>query len=174
MSNIGHNQIPLIKELAKKQYDIQCEIEKLEQTLVQKKSELKVVQEKQLPDAMDDAGILYYGTDDGLEIEVEDKIMGGLKVENRPAGHSWLEEQGYGRIIKSKVVADFTREELETAYKLVEELRSKGLVVNLERNVHPQTLLAFIKEQLAEGRDIPLEIFSVYQQRSAKVKQKKK
>lgn len=174
MSTIGHNQLPIIKDLAKKQYEIQVRIEKLESDLITSKSELKYVQEKQLPDAMDDAKIPYLETEDGLEIEVEEIILAGLKEENRPAGHAWLEENGYGGIIKSKVVTEFTREELEAAKKLLDELHSKGFVANINRTVHPQTLLKFVKEQLAEGRDIPLEIFSVYRQRCAKVKQKKK
>ena len=40
---------------------------------------------------------------------------------------------------------------------------------NLERKVEPMTLQAFIKEHLAAGKDIPLDIFGVYRQRIAKV-----
>lgn len=173
----GHNQpkeLPEITKLAEKQHKLQKEVTSLEDGLKSKEAELKQVQEYQLPDAMANAGLSTYGTETGIKVKIEDKVQASLKVENRPAGFAWLEDNGYGHLIKTKVVINFDRGELEDANDLVADLRKEGHVANIERKVEPMTLMSFIKEQLELGRDIPLEIFSVYKHRSAKVKVDKK
>jgi hypothetical protein len=67
------------------------------------------------------------------------------------------------------VVVAFGRKQIEEAQELVDKLRALGKLANLEKNVHHSTLDAFIREQLAEGKDIPLDIFSVDRNRVAKV-----
>lgn len=169
----GHNQpkdLPEITKLAHKQHGLECEIDVLEETSKDLKDALKQIQEFQLPAAMENAGISSYATQDGIKVKIEDKVQASLKVENRPKGFAWLEDNGYGHLIKTKVVINFDRGEMDEANDLVNDLRKEGFVANVERKVEPMTLMSFIKEQLELGRDIPLEIFSVYKHRSAKVK----
>jgi hypothetical protein len=42
--------------------------------------------------------------------------------------------------------------------------------VKQEQNVHWQTLDAFVRQQLENGDELPLELFGVFRQRFAKVK----
>lgn len=175
---IGHNQPPgdldEIKKLAQDQLLAKKEVERLEKELKEAEEKYKDISERRLPGKMDHLGIPAVTLPDGTTVEVEEKVRGGLIVENRPKGHKWLEEQGHGAILKTEVSIAFPKKKLEEAKKLVERLREEELPANLERSVHANTLDAFIREQLELGKDIPLDIFSVMRQRIATVTKPKK
>lgn len=170
---VGHNKptdVPEITKLAEKQHAAQIKVDKIEAELKTANEELKELCEKLLPDAMDRAGLTTYGTTTGISVEVQEKIRASLAVENRPKGFAWLEENGFGGIIKSNVVVAFKRDELEEATELVDRIRSEEQrPANLDRKVEPATLTAFVKEQLEQGKELPLDIFGVFRQRIAKV-----
>lgn len=170
--NLGHNSqadIPEITKLAEAQFAAQERVSKLEEELTEAKENLRNYSEKLLPEAMDKMGIDSYGTKTGIRVEVKEKIRGGLAVENRPKGHQWLEDNGFGALIESEVIISFTRKQLDEAHKLVEQLRDEKKPAILERNVHHARLDGFIREQLAQGKELPLDIFTVFRQRIAKV-----
>jgi hypothetical protein len=169
---IGHNQPSELLEIAKlatAQYAAQTKVDKLEEDLKAAKEELRKLAEDKLPEAMENAGISEYTTTDGVHVEVKEKVRGSLPVENKAKGFDWMEKGGFSGLIESKVVAPFGREELEQAAALVLELQKAGRIAVLDRNVHHSRLDAFIREQLTQGKDIPLDIFNVYRQRVAKV-----
>jgi hypothetical protein len=169
---MGHNQpseLLEITKLADAQYAAQTKVDKLEEDLKGAKEDLRILAEQKLPEAMENAGISEYTTVDGVHVEVKEKVRGSLPAENKAKGYQWCENAGFAGLIESKVVAPFGREELEEANLLVQELQQKGRIAVLERSIHHSRLDAFIREQLAQGKDIPLDIFNVYRQRVAKV-----
>lgn len=170
---VGHNNPPNemeeVRKLAELQLATQKEVENLEIALKNAQERFKDISERKLPEKMESLNISAHTYTDGMVVEVEEKVKGGLLVENRPKGHAWIEEKGHGGLLKTEVVIPYPRKKLEEAKKLVEELREKQLPANLERTVHHQTLDAFIREQLELGKEIPLDIFSVYRQKSATV-----
>lgn len=169
---MGHNRpddMSEVARLAEETYEAQKKVEKIQEELDAAKLVLRNYSEKLLPEKMEELGLNTYETTTGIHVRVKEEIRGGLPSENRVKGHEWLEKNGYGGIIKSRVVVPFKRDELTKANEFVEKLQSENMIAGLEREVHAQTLLAFIKEQLAQGNDIPLDIFKVYRQRVAKV-----
>jgi hypothetical protein len=52
----------------------------------------------------------------------------------------------------------------------VQSLKQKGLDPAVKESVHPQTLNAFVKEQLTSGKDLPADLFGVYVGSRAKLK----
>lgn len=169
---IGHNsenELSEVSLLAQAQHEAQIKVDRLEVELKEATEELRVIAEKKLPEKMELLGLSTFSTNTGLSIKVSEKIRASLAVENRPKGFAWLEEKGFGGMIKSQVVVAYKRDQLDVANKFVDELRSQGKLANLERKVEPATLTAFIKEQLTKGEEVPLEIFGVFRQRIAKV-----
>ena len=49
-------------------------------------------------------------------------------------------------------------------------VRDQRLVFKEKAAIHPQTLLAGVKERLKEGDTLPVEIFGIFRQKTAKVK----
>lgn len=169
---VGHNRPSDMVELSKlveKTYDAQVKVEKLEADLKEAKEELRQLSEKRLPEKMDEIGVADYTTSTGIYVEVREKVRGSLPVENKSKGFDWLEKNGYEGLIEMEVVVPYKRGELSKAQELVKELNEGDRIASLERNVHHARLDGFIREQLAQGKDIPLDIFGVYRQRVAKV-----
>ncbi len=169
---MGHNRpddLSEVARLAEAQHAAQQRVELLELQLKQAVEALKDISEKKLPAKMDELGLANYKTTTGITVEVSEKIRASLSVENRPKGFSWLENNKFGGMIKSTVVVPFPRDKLEDANKLVDKLRIEGKLANLERKVEASTLTAFVKEQLTQGKDIPLDVFGVFRQRVATV-----
>lgn len=131
-----------------------------------------------IPSLMASAGgIEKFTLADGTSITLKDEMSAGVTVANQQAAFAWLEEHGHGDIIKDALTLNLGRGE-------VAKLRAAALIIAAEQNgvddyvrksaIHPGTLKALIKEQLAEGVDVPKETFSVFQQRRAVIKLAKK
>lgn len=171
-ASAGHNSnqdFPEITKLAEAQHHAELTVDGLEAQLKVAKETLRLIAEQKLPELMDSLGIATYSTKTGISVEIKENIRASLNVENRPRGYEWLEKNGFGGLIKSKVVVDFKRDEIDKANEFVEKLREENRIAALERKVEPMTLTAFIKEQLVGGKDVPLDIFGVYRQRVAKI-----
>lgn len=169
---VGHNsenELTEVSRLADAQYMAEQKVEQIEEDLKKAKEELRVIAEKKLPEKMELLGLTTFSTRKGVHVKISEKIRASLAVENRPKGFAWLEENGFGGMIKSQVVVPYKRDKLDEANKFVDSLRTEGRVANLERKVEPATLTAFVKEQLAQGKELPLEVFGVFRQRIAKV-----
>ena len=64
----------------------------------------------------------------------------------------------------------FGREEDEIADKVVRDLIDEGFDPSQSKSVHAGTLSAFVKEQLAEGVELPEDLLGVYVGRKAIIK----
>lgn len=171
-ADVGHNHpddLHELTKLAEAQRAAEASVEKLEEELKSAKEVLKNIAEKQLPQKMEEVGLTTFETSSGISVEISEKIRASLAPENRPKAYAWLEENGFGGMIKSNVVVNFGRNEITEAATLVEQLRLSNRLANLERKVEPMTLTAFVSEQLTQGKDIPLDIFGVFRQRIAKI-----
>lgn len=172
---IGHNSqgqgdIAELNKLVELQHQAEIKVETLEAELKTAKEDLRQIAEKKLPEKMEELGTNSYSTSTGIAVEIKEKIRGSLPKENQGKGYEWLEKSGFGGLIEGQVIVPFGRNEVEAANKFVAELLDKGLVAGFERNVHHSRLDAFIREQLAQGKEVPLEIFNVFRQRIAIVK----
>jgi hypothetical protein len=83
---------------------------------------------------------------------------------------SWLVDNNHGSLIKNEVTLKFGKDEDEKAAATVESLKQQGLSPSQKQGVHPQTLNAFIKEQITSGKDIPSDIFGIYVGSRANIK----
>lgn len=170
--NIGHNrpdELAEVTKLANDQHIAETKVANLSHQLEQAEKELAQIAEHKLPELMDELGLTNFTTSNGIKVNIKEKVRASIAVENRPKAYSWLEDNNYAGMIKSNVVINFGRDELEEANKVVEAFRSQQRVAALERKIEPSTLTAFIKEQLTQGKDIPLDIFGVYRQRISKI-----
>lgn len=147
------------------------EIEKMELALAEKKAELERIERVHIPDCMGDIETIKLR--DGRTITCKTDIKASISAERKLAAHDWLEEHGFGGIIKSDIKAAFSRDDLEAARELVCELQDRGFDAELNRNVHAATLKSFIKEQLNEGTNIPLELFGVFEFKTTKITKRK-
>jgi hypothetical protein len=64
----------------------------------------------------------------------------------------------------------FEKSQHNEALSVKADLENKGYAVAAKMGVHPQTLIAHVKERLRNGDEIPLDVLGLYAGRVAKIK----
>jgi|TARA_R110002012_G_scaffold191822_1_gene359527 predicted nuclease with TOPRIM domain len=180
------NELGAVADLAQRMSDLESEINKLEESLKQRKQDLKMLAEQDLPDLMQELNIKNFTLSNGAKVEVKDVITGSVpsqgaidrakdddKIELellQQRCFDWLRDNGLGELIKSNVEVQFGRDEDEKCNAFTEELRNKKLYYKRAVGVHPQSLNATLKERLSEGKDVPVDLFRVYMGRRASIR----
>ena len=140
-------------------------VEDLENALSAQKELLRQTEQEDLPQAMKEAQLSEFTLDSGERITIKDDFAIQLSNDMKPKAWDWLERNGYGAMIKTKVVVEFGKEELPAAQKLLAEMTKRKLNCGLTRDVHFQTLKAFINERTRTRKEdktvkpVPLDLF---------------
>jgi len=180
-------ELGAVADMAQRMVNLEAEIERMEELLKQKKQDLKVLAENDLPDLMQELNIRSFELNDGSKVDVKDVIQASIPSQgaiDRAKEESvrtellllqqqcfeWLRANGGGDLIKSAVEVQFGRDEDEAANAFTAALRDQHLNYKRATSVHPQTLNSFMKERLTEGRDVPMELFRVYTGRRANIR----
>ena len=98
---------------------------------------------------------------------------GSITKENEAEAFKWLEDNGHGDLIKNIVSIRFGKGENESAEKLISSLEQDGLYPDQKRKVEPMTLNAFIGDQITNGKQVPMELLSVFTGNKVKIKKGK-
>jgi hypothetical protein len=166
-----NDEILDVSKLISKMREAQKTVAKLERTLELAKDELKRIAQGHLPEAMKAAGLSEFTTDDGVKIKLKEDLYASISEANKAACFAWLEENNLADVIKRDVSISFGRGEEESSRELVELLDKEGFGrYAVKESVHAGTLKALLREQLAGGVDVPLELFGVFQYKEAVLK----
>jgi len=102
--------------------------------------------------------------------ELEAEIKELEDTVNRAAAYEWLREHGYDDIIKNTVSVRFGRNEDQLCETLLNQLREQNYPVEQAQKIEPQTLKAWVREQVERGSEFPTELFGVYVGQKATIK----
>lgn len=167
-----------IAALAEQRAQVAERLAYLEDELERGKVLLREYDEVRLPEAMSAIGLSRFSTETGVTVTVEPFVSANIREVDRAAAFDWLTENGHGDLIKHEITASFSRGEDADAAAARKLLESQGYSVRDKSSVHPQTLTAFVKEQLRKASesgaviDWPEEI-RIFQGRRAKIAQPK-
>jgi len=170
--------IRALGQLAAKQGLLELEIEDLEQQLKDKKKELAEYAEKLVPTALEQMGIgagSKIKTLGGLTVELKEDVRASIPQDptKRQAALDWLYETGNDGIVKREITISYPREKAKFADELMDKLRDMGVMENAsvenDWDIHNSTLVAFIKAELREGREVPMSNFGAFIQKRAKI-----
>lgn len=159
-----------ISLLARQLVGAEKEVERAEDILKRAKEDARRLREEALPSAMDEAGVKELTLESGEKITVTTEVYCSIPVAKREEAFAWLESNNFGGLIKSDVSVAFDRGDKSKAEALVQRLAAEGLTPEMSTTVHPQTLKAFVKEQLAKGANVPLDLFGARPVNTARVK----
>lgn len=163
-------EIKTISDLALKQLELEEKIETFTNAMELAKEELRNVVEFLLPNAMLAVGVKEIKLANGRKVIIKDDVYASMKKDSVAGAIRWLDENGLGGIVKSQVEVSFGRGEFERSKELVEFCKAHGFNASEKETVHPQTLKATVKEQLAQGVQFPDEFFSVHPVRKSVIK----
>tara|TARA_R110000824_G_scaffold26517_3_gene90992 strand:+ start:437 stop:1015 length:579 start_codon:yes stop_codon:yes gene_type:complete len=161
-NKVTDGELSVVSNLANKQLKLAAEVRQLEVELKAKKEELRLTSERELPDAMQSAGLTQITLNSGEKISITEFYNAHISKANQEKAYGWLIANGHEGLIKNEVLLKFGREENEVVDETISALQSRGLSPQVRQSVHPSTLKAFIKEQFTSGNDVPTEPFGVY------------
>jgi hypothetical protein len=119
------------------------------------KKEIEKLEQEVLPALMDEAQVRVIGLAGDFTLERTEKVYASISKANAPTAAQWLEESGNGALIKIEISVALEKGDTELAAKVRALLTKNRIGFEESVGVHPQTLLAFVKERLADGKPLP-------------------
>lgn len=172
----GANLMARIEGLAQEQLDAEARVQAITVQLAEAKAALKLVAERKLPELLEEAELAHskITTPGGLVINVKETIRGTIPKGKEEPAFEWLDENGNGNLIKRTITIDFGKDQEKWAAKFMRDCaqRKKPLNLKNKKGVNTNTMNAFIKQALADGVAIPLDVFGAYRQKFSTVKVK--
>ncbi len=146
-------------------------VAQIEDQLKQAKAKLRKVQDFELPEAMLACNMEKFTTADGLEVSVKETLTASIAAKNKPAAAKWLLENHLGSLVKEDVTIGFDNGASDKVQALINLLAENGITnIRTSESMNTASIKAAIKELLAEGKEVPLELFGAYFYRKAVVK----
>lgn len=132
---------------------------KADEELKARKETERKLREETIPGMFAELGVEKLTLSDGSTFSCTQEVYAAIPAPRREEAYSWLEENGFGGLIKTNVEIPFGKGELELARELLDRLATELGVTNgtILREVHPQTLKAFLKERLAAEAESAIE-----------------
>lgn len=140
--------------------DLQAEKSYLEERLADVGRQITEMRTRTLPDLLTDAGltridIAAHGNMPAQEAVRKDYYSAGIAAkwpeERKAISYKYLEETGAGDLIKTTITLDIDRLKRAEARALEEQLVAQGWRPVVRLSVNPQTLTAWLKEQVQAG-----------------------
>tara|TARA_R100001086_G_scaffold246458_2_gene178718 strand:+ start:324 stop:872 length:549 start_codon:yes stop_codon:yes gene_type:complete len=163
-----------LSELCNEMLDLQEQVKRIEEQLKKKKDEVSKLSELEIPNLMQQAGVTSLKLADGSSVEVKPFYAARIPQSKESEAFNWLTSNGHGDLIKNVVSLNFQRSQDNEANALVQDLIDKGHNVSQKKNVNPQTLKAFVKDEIQKGNNVPMDLFGVYISNKTTIKTKEK
>ncbi len=151
----------------------------LETDLKSVQKELRSYREDLVPGVMAEIGSDLMRTEGGITVEIKEELRASMPKDGPKQAQvfAWLKSTGNDGLIKREITVQYGRDSVQWAEELTQKLEEWGVgdhaTVSQEWNIHHQTLLAFLRGELKEGHNVPLELFNAITQRYAKIKRPK-
>lgn len=106
-----------LSDMARELSDLRETKEGLEEQLKETNKRIKVLTEKDIPEAMDDRDIDKFSVQGVGTIYTQAEVYANVKKDDRPAFYEWLRESGHGEVVVDYVhpstLKAFVKERLE-------------------------------------------------------------
>ncbi len=181
-----------LRNLALKFVQVSSEVDKLETELSEKKTEKRTMAMTELPDLMNEIGQDVIGLPDAncdllLSAYYHANISKDWPEEEQVASFDYLEEIGAGDLVKTMVVMQFGRSELDRARAVIALIHQAATFMQnagvgpgeipepiITMSVPWNTLTSFLREQIEKGEILDLEKLGATVGSIVKIKKRKK
>ena len=159
---IGDNSLKEMADLCAEQVTLEEEMEQLSEQLKAKAASARKLSQEIIPARMSELGLESLTLSDGSSIKIKQLVHASIPVKYREEAFDWLREHGHGDIIKNQVSATFGKGEDTTASNFIDKIEELGYQPKQKVWVEPMTLKAFVREQIANGSELPADKFGVF------------
>lgn len=136
-------------------------VAELEGQLKEAKKEFNRTKFEDLPLLMEEVGFSEVRLNDGRRIKLTEDFDASITAATRDRAVQWLVQHGHAGLVKTEVAVRFGRGEHDKAVDVTAQLSGDYDEVEMRETVHPQTLKAWVRERMAEGEAIPMDLFNV-------------
>tara|TARA_R100001460_G_scaffold28955_2_gene57675 strand:+ start:450 stop:1031 length:582 start_codon:yes stop_codon:yes gene_type:complete len=174
MSNldISQDNIKSISEKCNDLNKLKKTIDDEEEKISKLKHKARDLEERIIPEMMQEAGVSLLKLTDGSTVEVKPFYAAKIPESRVEEAFSWLRGKGFEDIIKNTVTASFNRGQDNQVSELIKVCEDHGFNYNKKEKVEPMTLKAFVKEQVEAGKELPFDLFGVYIANKTKITNK--
>lgn len=137
----------------------ELKVAEAEKVLSDAKNVEQRLREETIPNAMLELDLEKVKLSTGQTITIKQDVHARIPVDQREAAFTWLESNGFGGLIKTNVITEFGKGELDKAIALADSLKESGVDAFVKRDIHYQTMAAFLREQIVAAADVPLDMF---------------
>lgn len=145
------------------------EVDALSTQLDQAKTRLMDITMERIPNLFDQLGLSEIKLSSGEAVSVKRSFAAHISQKNWDAAVKWLRDHGHEAIVKHDLNIKLKKGDEDQRRALIRQLDEQGLTYADKESVHPQTLKAFVTEQIESGADIPMDVFGVHPIRTTKV-----
>jgi len=179
------NELGAVSGLAERQKNLEDEISNLEAKLKQAKKNLRTISEQDLPLLMQSLNIKEFKLNDGTRVSVNeivsgsipsqgaiDKAKGDIRDElklRQQRCFEYLRKNKAEALIRNVVEVQFQSGDDKKFISFIKEVAEKDYLYSSKAGVHPQSLNAWLKEQISEGKNVPFEDFRLFTGNRAKI-----
>lgn len=172
------DQMALLHSLADKLDVADREVEALELALKEAEKRAQQLRENELPELMLSIGMKEFTTTAGAKFKLREEVRASFFAKDpqkREPAFAWLADHGHDGLIKNFVTATFSKGQDKTAEAFMEFVKTFDAPLNIaqKKDINHQTMLAFLRERLREGEDVPLELFGAFVQKFVKIERPK-
>ncbi len=186
-------QIAAVDKLIGQGVTLTTRIENGEALLKELKGDLNTLLSDTLPKALASANTSLHkvatGPNKAWKVEIKPFIGGSIakpdpikdepeaveeKTKKRAAAFQFIRDQEAEAIIKNVLSVEFDKGEDNLAGEVKAKLEELGIEYDLTEGVHHQTFIAFVKEAMKNGVNVPLDEMGLYAGQAAKLTAPKK
>lgn len=158
-----------ITNLAREHRVLGGEIDELKDKMKTRAQRMNEIETRLLPDLLRNAGVKEITTLEGLKVSTK-YVVGAIPADSKEMAYQWLDAHGHSSIIQRNLSLQFDKGATEQAEKAAKQLEELGFQPTLKMNIHPQTFMAFAREQITNGHILPLDQWGCFHGDKATIK----
>jgi hypothetical protein len=171
-------EIADIIKIAENAETMTAEIAEMEQALKARKAELQKIMMEELPSLMMEESLQEFKLESGAMVKIKNIVSGSLPapgaidrakgddkkelIARLKEGLAWLRKNKAGDLIKNQVSVLLPAGADKIAQEAAAALRKLKLSPVRTMTIHPQSLNGYLREAIANGKDIPQKTFSLF------------
>tara|TARA_A100001015_G_scaffold125821_1_gene139415 strand:- start:14353 stop:14910 length:558 start_codon:yes stop_codon:yes gene_type:complete len=164
----GGSKLSSLIHEAQKQKELQ---EQHEQAAKDAKKEFLRITRELIPSEMQEMGLERIDVD-GNSVTLNQFCYASIPADKKEEAFNFLREIGQDDLIKNEVKISFGKGQDNEAGAFLDDCARKGLDPDQKTSVHPMTLSAWIKDRMASGKEVDLELFGAFVGTEAKIRRK--
>lgn len=154
----SEQKLSKLANLVKEMGELEADIELWESLLSEKKKELNSYRFSKVPDLMTEIGIKNFTTTEGKKVAIKSYYKGECET---PEAYNWLATNGHMDIAKVVVSVALPMSEIKDLNKIRGFLENEEIAFTESTGVHHQTMKAWLRHMIEDGKPLDRELFRV-------------